>query len=143
MKKNVLVSVTGIQFEIDEKEVIEVITSGNYYCRNGKHYILYEEQDEQQGMTKNRIKIEPNRVEMKKKGAVTTNMIFEDGKENLTYYNTGFGTLLVQTKTTSITFLEQEDFMYVKILYSMDVNYVHISDCKVEIKVKSKTNGEI
>lgn len=138
MTKDILVSVTGIQFEIDEEEVIEVITSGNYYCKNGKHYILYEEQDEQQGATKNRIKIEPNRVEMKKNGAITTNMIFEEGKENITYYNTGFGTLLVQVKTSSITFLEQEDFIYVKILYSMDVNYAHVSDCRVEIKVKAK-----
>lgn len=138
MTKDILVSVTGIQFEIDEEEVIEVITSGNYYCKNGKHYILYEEQDEQQGVTKNRIKIEPNRVEMKKNGAITTNMIFEEGKENITYYNTGFGTLLVQVKTSSITFLEQEDFIYVKILYSMDVNYAHVSDCRVEIKVRAK-----
>lgn len=138
MTKDVLVSVAGIQFEIDEEEVIEVITSGNYYCRNGKHYILYEERDEQQGVTKNRIKIEPNRVEMRKNGAVTTNMVFEDGKENITYYNTGFGTLLVQTKTSSITFVEQEDFMYIKILYSMDVNYAHVSDCRVEIKVRAK-----
>lgn len=138
MTKDILVSVTGIQFEIDEEEVIEVITSGNYYCKNGKHYILYEEQDEQQGVTKNRIKIEPSRVEMKKNGAITTNMIFEEGKENITYYNTGFGTLLVQVKTSSITFLEQEDFIYVKILYSMDVNYAHVSDCRVEIKVRAK-----
>lgn len=138
MTKDILVSVAGIQFEIDEEEVIEVITSGNYYCKSGKHYILYEEQDEQQGVTKNRIKIEPNRVEMKKNGAITTNMIFEEGKENITYYNTGFGTLLVQVKTSSIIFLEQEDFIYVKILYSMDVNYAHVSDCRVEIKVRAK-----
>lgn len=138
MTKDILVSVTGIQFEIDEEEVIEVITSGNYYYKNGKHYILYEEQDEQQKVTKNRIKIETSRVEMKKNGAITTNMIFEEGKENITYYNTGFGTLLVQVKTSSITFLEQEDFIYVKILYSMDVNYAHVSDCRVEIKVRAK-----
>ncbi len=138
MTKDILVSVEGIQFEIDEEEVIEVITSGNYYYKNGKHYILYEERDEQQGVTKNRIKIEPNRVEMKKNGAITTNMIFEEGKENITYYNTGFGTLLVQVKTSSIVFLEQEDFIFVKILYSMDVNYAHISNCRVEIKVRAK-----
>lgn len=138
MTKDVLVSVAGIQFEIDEEEVIEVITSGNYYFKNGKHYVLYEERDEQQGLTKNRIKIEPNRVEMKKTGAITTNMVFEDGKENITYYNTGFGTLLVQTKTNSIEVLEREDFIYVKILYSMDVNYAHVSDCRVEIKVRGR-----
>ncbi|MGN0466597.1 MAG: DUF1934 domain-containing protein [Lachnospiraceae bacterium] len=136
MIKNVLVSVSGIQFEIDEEEVIEVITTGNYYCKNGKHYILYDERDEQQGVTKNRIKIDKNRVEMRKQGAVTTNMIFEEGKENITYYNTGFGTLLVQVKTSSVTVLEREDFIYVKILYSMDVNYSHVSECKVEIKVR-------
>lgn len=138
MTKDVLVSVAGIQFEIDEEEVIEVITSGNYYFKNGKHYVLYEERDEQQGVTKNRIKIEQNRVEMKKTGAITTNMIFEDGKENITYYNTGFGTLLVQTKTNSIEVLEREDFIHVKILYSMDVNYAHVSDCSVEIKVRGR-----
>lgn len=140
MTKDVLVSVAGIQFEIDEKDVIEVITSGSYYYKNGKHYVLYEEHDEQGGITKNRIKVGENCVEMKKSGAITANMIFENGKTNTSYYDTGFGTLLVQVKTTSIACSEEQDFLHIKIFYSMDVNYAHVSKCCVEIKVQSKNS---
>ncbi len=141
MTKNVLISVTGIQFEIDEEEAIEIITWGNYYCKNGKQYILYDEKDEHQATIKNRIKIDGNCIEMRKNGAVTTNMVFEEGKKNISYYNTEFGTLLVEVEASSITILEREDMLYIKILYSMSVNYAHISDCKVEIKVREDKNS--
>ena len=52
MTKEVLVSISGLQFELDEKETeaIEVICPGEYYFRNGKHYIIYEELIEEEGI---------------------------------------------------------------------------------------------
>ena len=44
MTKDVLLSISGLQFAArDEEDVepIEVITAGDYYKKNGKHYILY------------------------------------------------------------------------------------------------------
>ena len=48
MTKDVLVSISGMHMGIladqeDEDEEIEVVTPASYYCRNGKHYIIYDE----------------------------------------------------------------------------------------------------
>ena len=85
MTKDILVSVSGIQFEIEPNEPVELITTGAYYNKNGKHYILYEEADMEDGLTKNRIKIAPNKIELVKSGATNAQMIFEEGKTNMTY----------------------------------------------------------
>ena len=62
MTKDVLVSISGLHSDmlgpVDENQSIEVITPATYYCKNGKHYVLYEEPVE--GMSEtihNRIKI--------------------------------------------------------------------------------------
>ena len=88
MTKDIMVSVSGIQFEIEPAEPVELITTGDYYNKNGKHYILYEETDMEAGLTKNRIKIAPEKIEVVKNGATNAQMIFEEGKTNLTYYDT-------------------------------------------------------
>ena len=44
MTKDVLISISGLQFAGGENsEPVEVITSGSYYKKNGRHYILYDE----------------------------------------------------------------------------------------------------
>ena len=84
MTKDVLVSISGMHMGIladqeDEDEEIEVVTPASYYCRNGKHYIIYDEVVE--GMTgtiKNKIKITGDSVvEIMKSGLSNTHMVFE------------------------------------------------------------------
>ena len=50
MTKEVLLTIKGLQFTTDageeengSPEPMEVITAGNYYKKNGKHYIMYDE----------------------------------------------------------------------------------------------------
>ena len=42
MTKEVLVTISGLQFAEDREneEAVEIITAGDYYKRNGKHYIV-------------------------------------------------------------------------------------------------------
>ena len=47
MTKEVLVSVSGLQFAVNSDEVIEVITGGQYFNRGGKQYVLYDEMIEE------------------------------------------------------------------------------------------------
>ena len=55
MTKDVLISISGLQFAGGENsEPVEVITSGSYYKKNGRHYILYDEvAEDTAGTTKN------------------------------------------------------------------------------------------
>ena len=48
MKKDVLVTVRGMQSieSVDGSEEVEMVAKGNYYFRNGHHFICYEEMSE-------------------------------------------------------------------------------------------------
>lgn len=140
MNKNVLVAISGLQTEIGDNEAIEVISPGEYHQRDGKHYILYEEMFEEQeeesgGVSKNLLKIAPDYVELTKKGYTNVNMVFEKNKKTMTYYQTPFGNLLIGLHTTNISIVEKKEGLIARIDYSLDVNYDHVSDCNIQIKV--------
>jgi uncharacterized beta-barrel protein YwiB (DUF1934 family) len=92
MTKDVLVSVAGLQFEVDQEAPIEVITAGEYYFKNEKHFILFEEILEgHDGITKNTVKVSEKQIDIMKRGISNVHMIFEENQKNMTYYNTPFG----------------------------------------------------
>ena len=85
---------------------MEVITPGDYYFRNGKHFFLYEETAEGENeTTRNMIKVTDNYMELTKKGSVSVHMIFECGKKHVTYYHTPYGSLLVGIEACRIEVL--------------------------------------
>ena len=138
MTKDIRVSVSGIQFEIEPDEPVELITFGDYYHKNGKHYILYDEIDMEEGENiKNRIKIGDGKIEVVKSGTTNGQLIFEQGKNHMTYYDTAMGSLLMGVNTASIRMIEEEDHSQAKVRYSLEMNYNHISECEITIDVRS------
>lgn len=141
MNKNVVVSINGLQTLDDSEDTVEVITVGEYYNKNGKHYILYEEIDEDsKGVTKNVVKISEESIEIKKKGIVNTTMIFEKDKINKSYYSTPFGDLSVEISTNNIDIEVAETAINIEIQYSLSVNNQHMSNCKISLGVKETGN---
>ena len=135
MKKNVVITVRGLQPEVDADEPIEVISAGTYMRKEDTHYLSYEEADENGNMTKNRIKITPGAIEMVKKGAVTTQMIFLLGEKQYACYATPFGdlTLGITTKTISVT--DTGDSLLTELRYGLEINGEHVSDCELDVEV--------
>ena len=43
MKKEILLSIAGLHMIEEEDGNVEVVTAGDYYNRNGKHYVVYDE----------------------------------------------------------------------------------------------------
>ena len=111
MTKDVLLSIKGLQIgENEQNDTIEVISPGDYYFRNGKHFFMYEEVMEgQKESTRNMIKVRDNYMELTKKGAVNVHMIFEKNKKNITYYNTPYGSLLVGIDAYRVDVQEKEE----------------------------------
>lgn len=136
MTKDVLVRVSGLQFEVEDNEAIEMIAKGNYYFKNNKHYITYEEILEEEGqITKNTLKIDPNQIEILKRGGNNTHMLFQERQKTMTCYSTPFGDLIVGLFTNRMQVEERENEISATIDYSLEVNYSHVSDCKLELKV--------
>ena len=146
MTKDVLLSISGLQFAAkDEEDIepVEMITAGDYYKKNGKHYILYDEVMEGfDGNTKNIIKLTEDSLDFTKKGISNVHMVFEKNKKNVSYYNTPFGSLLIGIDAKSVDIAETESHIDVKIKYNLEVNYEHLADCSITMSIQSKESGD-
>ena len=126
MTKDVLISISGLQFAGGENsEPVEVITSGSYYKKNGRHYILYDEV-----------------LDITKRGETNVHMMFEKDKKNVTYYYTPYGNLLIGIDATKVQVEETEHNLSVKVDYALEVNYEHMADCKITMNIQSKNAGD-
>jgi len=140
MTKDVLVAISGLQFDTQDNDTVEVITPGEYYLKGNKHYVLYEDVlEEDHSVTKNTLKISENQIDILRKGAVSVHMTFEENKNNITYYNTPFGQLLIGINTYKIQKKIEENQIEIIINYGLDVNYSHVSNCEIKIHVKEKS----
>lgn len=145
MEKDVLIHVRGLQMieEDGSEEPIEIVVPGEYYFRNGSHYLRYEELLDDFGEpTINYIKISPKAMEVRKKGPVNTHMVFEQGKKNMTFYTTPFGTLQMGISATNMELTESESCIDMKVNYSLDMNEQHVADCCLAIQAQTKGSAE-
>lgn len=144
MTKDILVSIRGLQTLADNQEdEVEVIIPGKYCKRGDMHYIQYEEVTEgMDGVTNNLIKFRENCMEVTKKGLTNTHMVFEEEKKNMTYYETPFGNLLLGIAATNVTMKESEEEIGVKVDYALEINYEHLADCTIDVRVRAKNGNE-
>lgn len=140
MTKDVLLSIRGLQIANEQDaEPVEIITSGDYYKRNGKHYILYDEVMEGfEGVTKNIIKVQENCLDVTKKGVTNVHMMFEKNKKNITYYQTPFGSIMIGIHAKDIKIKENEENIQVDVAYGLEVNCEHMADCNIKMNIQSK-----
>lgn len=143
MTKEVLISISGIQIMDGEDNDVELITAGNYYMKNGKHYILYDEVMEGfEGVTKNTIRITPGNMDITKKGVANVHMEFVENKKNLSCYATPYGDMMVGINTSQISISEAEDQLKVKVDYTLDINYEPVSKCNIIVNVQSLAKAD-
>ena len=142
MEKEVLIHVKGLHMmdAPEGDEPIEIVVPGEYYFRNGSHYLRYEEMLEDHGdPTVNYIKISPKGMEVRKKGQVNTHMVFEQGKRNMAFYTTSFGTLEMGISATNLELKESDSRLDMKVNYSRDLNQEHVADCCLDIHAQGKS----
>ncbi len=144
MTKEVLLTLQGLQFDQREEDAdkIEMVTVGDYFKKNDRHYVVYEEITEGfEQPTKNRLKFSDHMVELTRNGLVNVHMIFQENKKNMSNYNTPFGQILVGIDTKRVSIEEKEDNIVVDVDYALDINYEFLSDCHIKIDIRSKENS--
>lgn len=147
MTQDVLLTISGLHemgdlnIEAEEENVLETITPAKYYLKNGKHYVLYDEVVEGlPGVIKNKIKITDGKIlEIIKSGSTNSHMIFEEGKSNLTIYDTPYGQFHLDTHTSTLEVMEYENEISVKVEYGLDMNNQKVADCTVFLSIKPKS----
>lgn len=135
MKKNVIVSISGSQMMLGDEVPVEIVVKGTYKKMGEVAYVKYKEVDDEGNENDCLIKIGKDTIEIVKKGAISSNLLFERGKSNISPYQTPFGALMVSITTREMIVLEDEDALVAKVKYGLDINYDFVADCDVNIRI--------
>ena len=138
MEKEVFIEIKSLHIADGEEMKLDTKASGKIYERNGKKFISYEEVSEDGETIKNLLKFDSSFLEITKKGALTSVMHFEQGKEYITDYNTPFGMLTVRTYTKQFSLLDEQHKIKILTKYDMEINNTHTEECEIVIEILLK-----
>ncbi len=149
MTGHVILTISGLQSSLvyaDAEEMYDPETAeisftapASYYYRNGKHYILYEEIDEDTGeITKSRIKISPDSIEIEKKGTVSSHMIFQEERTHVSEYETPFGRFALGVESHGLKVLENDNRLDASIDYILHINEAPMIENHLKLTVEGK-----
>jgi len=142
MRREVLITLRGLLFTGEgrkESDYIDVITPGEYFFRDGRHYLIYNEMLEGCDVPiRNRMTITPDRVTIRKQGVVATEMDFSPDRVTHTYYGTPYGSLDLSISTRSVDVRAEEDRIQAHIRYHLMMGDDERTDCFVKVLVQPR-----
>ena len=97
MKKKVMLSIRGQQnYNEQEPETVELITEGILEKEEKGWKLTYEESDLTglKGVTTT-FQVEPGKVTLSRKGPLSSQMVFQEGKYHESLYQMDFGALMI------------------------------------------------
>ncbi len=145
MTKEVMINITGIQNEFERESPVQQIVPGEYYYRNGHHFLVYEEvMDDEEGLGTNKclMKISQDQVEITKRGIGNVKMIFRKDEKTLASYPSPFGNILTGFHTFRISLFEVRNCLELDIEYELEMNGTYMSDCEIRVEVEPRVEEQ-
>ena len=115
-----------------EKQVMKTENKGRLSEREGVLYVLYEEKTEEGEVVKNLLL----RASLKKSGAVSWKMVFEQGKYEKSEYQTPYGTLEIGAETKEVKAEKKEEKTSLQLVYTLFIQGEKQADCRLEIMIR-------
>lgn len=136
MKKNAVISISSIQ-GVTKEEPISVVTPGTFYIKDNAYYAVYEE-TEISGMegTTTTIKIRPDEFFLLRRGTTNAKMHFSNNEENMSLYDTPYGTLQLELKTNEMKIDVNDNGGKVFVKYDMKVSGQKLPPTYLDIDIK-------
>ena len=118
--KKAIVTVRG-NSGLEEGEPMELLTEGEFYKEGNVYCISYKETD-MTGMegTVTTVVAEENKVRLQRRGTVTSEFIFEEGRKNISHYATEYGVFTVAVTAEKVDVSINESGGVVSVVFSLD-----------------------
>ena len=145
MKKDVIISIKGLQQSQGEtQDPITLVTAGRYYRKNGSYYISYEE-TELTGLegTRTTLRIKPNAVRLVRTGLYPSELEFEQGKRHMSLYHTDYGDLSIVVSTQHISSTLTDDGGELDVKYTVEVANTPVGVNHLILNIKNAEEGAI
>ncbi|WP_407397127.1 DUF1934 domain-containing protein [Anaerovibrio sp.] len=137
----VKVVTSGFQKDLTGKrEKVAHLAEGQYYFRNNKHYVKYDDSDiDEENVIATTIKTDGGKLTIFRRGAVDTEMIFLHGEMTRTSYHTPYGPmeLEINTRQLEINMNEVEGRGEIDLFYDLAVNGSPVGEYELHIKISN------
>lgn len=145
MEKDVMIAIRGLQvMDENNSDSLETVWQGEYFFKNGAHYLLFDEYMEGfKEPVKNVLRFKNNELTLTKRGLLNVQMIFSEGKKNLSNYQTPYGTMMIGMDTTRVISDFSEHAFSLKVDYTLEANYQYVSDSHISIEVQEKAGNTL
>ena len=137
--KDVIISVTGVQQGVNGPDAMELVTAGQY-GQDEKETLLTWQESELTGMegTTTTFEVSGPQVILRRVGSVNSQMVFEEGRQHTSLYETPYGELSVDIQTSRLLHNLTERGGLMEIKYSIAVEHVVTGRNCFKIRVKRK-----
>lgn len=143
MKNNILISLTSIQWQDNEKSETELVTRANLKKENGDVLISYEDTSATgfEGSVTT-IQVDKNKnASIIRSGTANSALSLEMGKKHFCQYGTPYGNLQIGVFTHSIeNSIEKDGKLYLK--YTLDINSSYLSDNEIILKIQNNNSND-
>lgn len=140
MKQDVVLSIRGRQsYAGQEPEIIELVTDGIMEFRNGGWNISYEESalTGLEGVSTT-FQVEPGKVTLTRKGALNSQMVFQEGVAHDSLYQMAFGTLMLTVKATSVFYDIVPDGGVIDLCYNINIENTEAGVIDYHLDIRAK-----
>lgn len=138
-RTDVIISIQGRQFfgEMENDEPVELVTSGEL-VHTGNEYILTYRESDLTGFegTVTTLMIDPARITLLRSGPVSTQMVFEEGRRHLSYYDTDGGALMVGVLARRVRAAMSDFGGDIEMEYTVEIDHELSGASEVKINVK-------
>ena len=145
MKKDVIISIRGLQEQDGEAgDPITLVTPGRYYRKNDSYYISYEE-SELTGLagTRTTLRVKPDYVKLVRTGLYPSELLFELGKRHMSLYHTDYGDLSIVVSTNHIRNTHTDDGGDLDVQYTVEVANTPVGVNHLSLTIKHAEEGAI
>ncbi len=140
MKQTVVLFIQGRQrYENQEPEVIELTTEGTMEFHGGGWDISYQESalTGLEGVTTT-FRVEPGKVILTREGALNSQMVFQEGVDHDSLYQTPFGALLLTVRATSVFFDIVPDGGTIDLSYNINIENTEAGVIDYHLDIRAK-----
>ncbi len=138
MKKEVIISIKGIQHVAGESDTTELTTVGSLFKNQNGYSISYKESSATgyDGCTTVVSVKDRDTVQMNRYGSARSTMTIQKGVRHLSHYNTGFGEAMIGIFGSTVTSNLEDSGGDVYFRYTLDINTSLASENEVYINVR-------
>jgi uncharacterized beta-barrel protein YwiB (DUF1934 family) len=138
MKKNVLISLTSIQWQDDERNETELLTKASVSRSEGKDVISYEDTSATgfEGSVTTITVDGDKSASIIRKGTANSVLSLEIGRKHYCQYGTPYGDMRIGVYTHAIdNTITKDGRLYLK--YTLDLNSSYLSDNEIIMTIKN------